>query len=356
MKNIAIINPSELSRAPYVKYFTDILDAEDKFVYDYILWYRNETEEFPFGYRATLSLKSPLTKIIEFYKYSRYAERIVRNGNYDKLIIHLVMPAVFMSDFLVKHYSKRYILDIRDYHPLLNFGLFRRKFKAALYHASEVIISSPGFKNWLPDDIEYTISHNIGDYVLSQPLTPVTTKDKLPINIVTVGQIRDYEQNRELIACLGNNPDYVMNYFGYSSVESRLRTYVKKNGISNVFFNGRYAKEQELSLYQGASLVNYYSPNIAISTTNLPNRLYYSLLAGIPIICTRGGLMAEYAERYNIGPSVTKGDDFSTVLKNYCHDFNPDIYTKGRDSLLEQIRNDNVEFKKVVVDFLHTKK
>ncbi len=66
--------------------------------------------------------------------------------------------------------------------------------------------------------------------------------------------------------------------------------------------------------------------------------------------------MAEYAERYNIGPSVTKGDDFSTVLKNYCHDFNPDIYTKGRDSLLEQIRNDNVEFKKVVVDFLHTKK
>lgn len=73
-------------------------------------------------------------------------------------------------------------------------------------HSAAIFVSSPGFIKCLPQGSNYRISHNFDIEAVRDALDK---KDVIPfqagqINVLTIGGIRDYSSNIEVVKSLAN--------------------------------------------------------------------------------------------------------------------------------------------------------
>ena len=339
---ILIVIACELCKAPYVKYYTDIFDA-DNIEYDIASWDCNVNNDASISYTPR-GTSSKLAKVLELMRFSRYVKKVARKNKYDLVLVHTIVPMVFLSDFLNREFRNRFILDIRDYSKILDFKCLKNRFLKVLSNASLVSISSDGFRKWLPTDINYCLSHNISQEVLNSHFVIPKYDGGYPIKISTLGLISYYNEDIQLIDSLGNNSKFELSYYGYGAVELELRKFVKDNNYNNVSFYGRYKKEDEKKLYNGASFISCYCPNTFMKSTVMSNRFYLALLSGIPLIATTGSIQSDILKEYNVGVSISADDNIELKLIEYYENFDKEQFQQGRIELIRLIKSQNIEF------------
>lgn len=347
---IALINPGNLENAPYIKYYTDIFDQFDDIEYAFISWNRSSDElkdydstNFMFDKSSPPTLHK-IKKLHHYVKYAKYVTKVLEKNSFDLVIVFTLQAALYLSRYLLKNYSKRYIFDIRDFSPIYPF--FRYRIKKILDHSLLTVISSIGFKDWLPKEYSYILCHNIRREFIIQAfnsdMQSVSFKGSNPISVLTIGQIRDYESNYKIISSLGDDVDFKLIFAGDGIASDALIESSK--GVKNVFFSGRYEKEYENSIVKESDMINVLLSNSIGSNTLMSNRFYLSIIHKKPMIVNSNSVQARYIYQYNLGVVVDSNQNIKDEIIRYRENFNENEYNLGRMKILHQIKSDIDKF------------
>ena len=339
---IGLLLPGNVYFCPYVKIYTRILE-NNNIPYDILYWDRDGIEEVAAHRFSRLSPQgaSAWKKLLDYYLYARFLKKKLKNENYDHLIIFGPQIAIFLYQYLRKLYNQKFIFDYRD---LSIEQRFKKRFKKVLKLSKLNVISSDGFKSCLPSEYSYVLSHNFDIDLLKQAMSEKILSDGLcRINdqflILTIGGIRNYEQNEAIINSFANNPDYQIHFIGKGIVSEQLKDYAESHNICNVYFEGFYEKNIEGEYIKKSSLMNIYWPRKLSHDTALSNRFYNSLIYCKPMITTADTIQGNYATQYHVGVAIAS-EDITNEVQHYINNFNPVEYKKGRDKLLKDFLKD----------------
>lgn len=349
---IALICPSNMLYMPYVDNYTKILDEIDV-DYSVINWDRFKIEkDSEFTYRD--SKIGHQRSFLDYFKYSRFVLNILKKNNYDKVVVFGIQLVFFLKSRLVKEYRNKYIIDIRDHNRIIKYFNIEK----TIEHSNFTVLSSPGYKEWLPESNKYVINHNTKVESLDE-LREVGSdiKNRDFININYIGSIRDYKINIDFINSLKNKKHIAMNFHGEGAINKDIENHVTNQTIGNVKLTGRYEKEQESEFYKISDFINILIPNDSInSRTLLPNRLYNAAIYGKPILAFDGTYLSEIVKKYNLGIVIESFDNIEREIIEYINNFNLDLYENGRRLFFESVIKENRSFFTNIINYISVSK
>jgi hypothetical protein len=346
---LALILASNLYMSPYVRYYTEILD-KCGVPYDIIAWNRFGVAEAgvqAFNLKSSLH-KSVLGKLIDYFRYRCFVKSKLTEGNYDKVVVFTIVNALMLFPFLKKRYKHRFIVDIRDYVAAAKYVPSR--LSAAIQNAALVVISSAGYKQWLPKDNAYLIRHNTQIFRTVESRVRIEGQSKY--KILTIGAIGYYDANRRLIESLADSPMFELEFVGSGYAEQSLKDFAASRGIKNVCFLGRYAKEDEPKYLRDAALISILIDDSINSITCMSNRFYLSLVYGIPMMVDSNTEQARWVEKYNLGVIIDKNQNIKQQIVQYLQMFDSQAFNAGRKACLQIVQRDIVEFESKFKTFL----
>lgn len=337
---LALISPSNKLYMPYLDNYLKILN-EMGINYDVINWDRLKIEnDNRFTYED--SKKGQHRNFLDYFRYSRFVIAVLKEYKYDKIIVFGLQLVFFLRRYLLKKYSNKYIIDIRDYNRIIKYF----NIKKIIDNSYLIVLSSPGYKNWLPKSMKYVINHNTLINSISEVIeVDETFIKKNKIKISYIGSIRDLKINLDFIEALKNSKRFVLVYNGEGIVNQDIVKYISKKEIKNVELTGRYDKENELELYKNSNIINTLIPNNSInSRTLLPNRLYNAIIQGKIVLVYKGTYLAKLVEQYNLGIILNSFDNVECNILNFLKYFDVNKYDTGRRKFLERVISDNFNF------------
>lgn len=355
MKSVLLICPAVPTDMPYLLSYIDCLESYN-IGYDviYISW-ENEKNTFPKNYYMydvswSFNFNSSVEKIYKYYKFSRVVIKKLSNGSYTHVITMGIACSIFLSNYLKRNFCGKYIYDIRDYSQVLRSSLFGYLNKELLCHSYMNVISSNGFKKWLPNNIEYILCHNTTLDKVANTKNEINIPER--ITILTIGQIRDLEANTYVIEQLSNNDNYEIVFAGKGKTQERLQKTVEDKGYNNVKFLGRYKKEDEDGIVERATFINVCMGHDMISDFLLSNRLYLAARLKKPLISFDGCYQADIINKYNLGLVVKRDDSLPVKLQEYINSFNADIFVDGCANFLTEVQDELRIYQNKVNSFL----
>lgn len=344
---IALICPSNMLYMPYVDNYTKIFD-EINADYSVINWDRFKIEkESEFTYRD--SKIGHQRDFLDYFKYSRFVLNILKKNNYEKVVVFGIQLVFFLKRHLIREYSNKYIIDIRDHNRIIKY----LNIEKAIDNSTFTVLSSPGYKEWLPKSSKYVINHNTrieSLYELRELDSDIKSKDVITVNYI--GSIRDYKVNIDFINSLKNKKHIALNFHGEGIINEDIENHVTNQIIGNVKLTGRYEKEQESVLYKSSDFINILIQNDSINNrTLLPNRLYNAAIYGKPILAFDGTYLSEIVKKYNLGLVVNSFDNIELDIMEYIHNLKLELYENGRNLFFESVIEENKEFRNKLEKF-----
>lgn len=349
---VALILPGSLWYAPYVRIYTRIFDA-NKIQYSIISWNR-EGDDKPEGiqYNVPCAQGHSSAGFSAYRGYIHFIKKTVREQGFDKIIVFGPQMTCLLSSFLLCHFRNRYMIDYRDLSIEQKPG-FKQLFAVMLKHSRVNVISSPGFKRCLPKRA-YFISHNLDVDAARKAIGLVDEKgfgDEGHIDVLTIGGIRDYSSNIEVVKALANKNDFHLRFVGKGSASDQIKSYCEDNAIQNVTFKGFYQKEEEVGYVNDATFMNIFYPRRITHDTALSNRFYNSLIYRKPMITKKDTIQGDYTEKYGLGVAVADCGNLAAELRQFMStDYA--AYANRCDQLLKDIIIDQEEFESAVMKFV----
>lgn len=338
--------------APHLKIYTNILDSCG-ISYDVISWDRSNNfnkNEFTFSHPSSYH-QSMLKSLYAYVKFAKFIKKNINKYKYDKLIVISPQVALFIPFFLKHNYKKKYIFDYRDL-SIEQKKPFKPLLKIVLSNSYANVISSPGFKRYLPKGFDYILSHNFDIKLVQDTLSKHINKyDESIIKVLTIGAIR-YDANYEVIDSLGNVEGVELSFVGKGGASTVFENYCKNKGFENILFKGFYKKEDEGNIIKEHTCINIFYPNWPSHVTALSNRFYNSLIFKRPMIVTKGGTQGFYAEKYGVGLVVENCENLGDVIKEYIRNLDFSEYEQRCNSLLKSFVDDYKIFHQEIQRFI----
>ncbi|MBD1262683.1 hypothetical protein HZY62_18955 [Maribacter polysiphoniae] len=355
---IALLFPNNTYTSPYLKYYTQLLEKEN-LEYDLIIWDRaGIKEEGCLAFSQKENRKSIYTRASGFFKYRNFIIQKINENEYDKIIVFSCQLGILLSRYITKKYKNNFLLDIRDYSKVLPF--FNNRFRKLVLNANTVCISSNGFKEWLPKNRDYLLSHNIDIKLIENRLKNVSNNktffnDQI-LNIDTIGQIKDYNSDKEVINQLKNDKRFHMTFIGFGPTLEALKQYINENKVSNVHFYGPYKKEEEKQLLAKTDFINILISRNKFNNGVTSNRLYLSALLNIPCIVNAQTIeQRKIIEKYKFGIIVDKYEELPNKLIEYKETFNNEVFIDNCLAFLNNVKKDYKIFENRLINFITEK-
>lgn len=348
---IGLITPANVWKCPFIRIYTAILD-DMGIEYDIISWNKDGCEKQKYQYEKRCDAGRGVLNLISYLQFGWYVKKMVRKNKYDKLIIFSPQLAIFIISLLLRDYKGKYIFDYRDL-SIEQKKYLKPIFRKVLQNSFANVISSPGFKRCLPQNFTYYLSHNFNVNCVKEALGKVSKKPSMEdkIKILTIGAIRDYSSNTEVIKSLGNNPNFSLSFVGKGEAAKAIEEFANENNIENIYFEGYYPKERESEYILDSTFINIYYPRIITHDTALSNRFYNSLIFRRPMIVTKDTTQGDLAESYNVGIAIKDCSNLESEIKEFMkQDYI--AYSQRCDSLLQDFLKDQNLFENIVREFL----
>lgn len=351
---LALILPSNIWFAPYVKIYENVLQ-ELNIEYDLISWNRDGQDK-PCGFQfeeEAYFIKSKLRKTCVFFRYIQFIKRTLRIEKYDKIIVFSPQISILLSSFLKRYYKKRYIIDYRDL-SVEQKPYLMPFFKRALKYCTSVFVSSPGFIKCLPIGFDYKVSHNFDINSVKQALNNecIVPFNAEELKVLTIGAIRDYTSNAEVLRNLSNKKGFTLSFVGKGGASIRLSDLAQELGSSNIFFKGYYKKEDEGEYINDSSMINIFYPHIITHSTALSNRFYNALIYKKPMIVTANSTQGDYVSKYGLGVVLTNCDNLSDEIQAFFKNTNEAEFNKNCNRLLNEFLIDYAIFENTIREFV----
>jgi glycosyltransferase involved in cell wall biosynthesis len=353
---IGILGFGEFTYLPFLRAYAAVLD-EEGVPYDILYWNREHLREgCPYRcrrlYRYTRfspGRRPVAAKLVDFLGYRRWAQRLLRENGYDRLIVLTTMPAVLLAGTLARRFPTGYIFDVRDY-AYEHFAPFLARERMVVRHAALCVTSSPGFRAWLPA-ADWRISHNVDGVALRRWLRsdqrPPASVFARPVRVLRfVGRLRSTTGTRAVVDQLGADPRYAVHFHGDSVLPWDPAAYARRRGAAAVRFHGRFRPDERAAFYEDCDLVlGFYDTPLPGERTLLSNKLYESAMALRPILVTPRTYLAEIVARYGLGLAVDlPRESLHDAVERYAASFNPAAFAAGCRGFLTDVLRDDEEF------------
>lgn len=357
MKDCIIVSMFSKTETPYANYYINELETAGKsydiIYFDRYLNQKKEKENELIFSKYCPTGGSKLHKLSSIVEYARYIKKYVNNKNYKSTIVLTTVPGIILNRVLRHSFKGRYILDIRDY-TYESIKLYSKIEESLIKNSYATVLSSQGFKHFLPEFSRYIITHNIStDYTSQKKKVKLSKEGKLSIGFV--GSIRYFEENKKLIQNFANDEKYILNYYGTTTNNCDLEGFVSENSIENVSFYGAFNNNDKPKIYDNICVINsIYGVKGLETTTAVPNRFYDAAIYGCPIIVSKGTYLQKLVEKYNLGFAVDiHTDDVKKMLNDYIQTFDEDTFERGCKDLLLEVGNDMSKYKRIVKSFIN---
>lgn len=353
MKKLLFILPALPDYEPYVyNYFK--MAEENAVSYDVVCWNRKgESVEFPSHYfiyqKPTNDAFSKVKKIMEIYGFYHFVKKTIRGKGYQSVFTFTIADSVFFAPFLTRKYKGRYVFDIRDYSPMIRSRFFYNKVKSLLRNSACNVISSEGFKAWLPTEYEYVVCHNIDTGKIRHLTVSYKTEpNQETLTVLTIGSLRDLTTNQDVIKALSEKKDIKLRFVGDGIAAPALKLYCKENNYSNIEFIGRYKKIEEYAYVKDSDLMNIMLSRGINSDSLMTNRFYLSVVNRKPMIVNDGCFQAEQARKYGLGLVVSDVKCMYEEIVSYWEHLDWKEYDANCSRFLDVVYEDMKVFKNII--------
>lgn len=349
------------SMTPYAQQYEDII-VKYGYDYDILFWDRfsngpleKNGNQFIFHRICTLG-GSKLKKIYPFYLFRKTLKEIIKNENYNKIIILNTMPGFLLHDILLSKYSNNYILDIRDY-TYEKYGFYLRIIHKLINNSSFTAISSRGFKKFLGESDKLVVNHNISNLEDACD-KPTLYEHKKPITIGFVGAVRYFDENVALIKSMQNFRNIRLSYVGRQLTDCHLDAYCKRNKYNHIKFLGEFKNQDKSRIYEDIDIINSLYGNKSMEVcAALPNRLYDALIFKKPILTTKGTYLSEVVLKYGIGLALSDSQtytpqEYQKSISEYIGYFNSQKFIKNTNDLLKKVKKEQRFFHQRIAEFV----
>ena len=349
---VGLIVPNNIWFCPYVSIYTKILD-ELSIGYELVSWNRAGVKEDGYQFEYQPTSRNRFSLLWAYYKFALFVKKKVIERGYDKLIVFTPQSGIFLARFLQRRFDGNYIFDYRDL-SIEQMPLFKRSFRKLLSHSYLNVISSPGFKKYLPKSFDYLLSHNFDINVVQESLNQLGCHElsTATINVLTIGGIRDYESNVLVEDALANHPNVNLFFVGRGPSAGALEEHAKCLKANNIFFKGYYPKEEEKSYIEKCTFLNIFYPRRPSHDSALSNRFYNSLIYRRPMIVTADTTQGGYVEKYGLGLAIDSCENLDVKMRSFINSFSMETYDNNCRQLLSSFLKDYETFREKFVSFL----
>ncbi len=362
-KDIVIIGFTNIYQMPYLNYYTEVLNNH-KIRYDLIFWNRfgldevdNKAIENHVFNRSMEDGDSLFKKIIGFYKYRSFILSVLRKNEYKKIVVLTTLPSLLIKSFLENHPKINYIVDIRDY-SYERFSIFKNIEEKIFKKAKWVAISSKGFKNFLPKIDNYVFSNNFKNE--KEEVREIfkndfynKNKDSERINIVYIGAISYFNENKRFLNVMGNDKRFFINYVGHGPASKLIEEYCKKNNITNVSFKGRYNPVEKVKFYKQNDIIfNLYGNDSLLTLYAISNKLYDSAIYYKPILVSPSTEMEKESINNGFGFTFNLEDfEMGNKLYKWFIELDRDKFIRDSDRYVDKSIEERKEFQNKILEF-----
>lgn len=338
---VALILPNNVEKAPFVYYYIDVLVA-NSIDFDLIFWNRSaEVHHYLFNVISydNATREKKYIKLSKYYFFSKFVIQTIKKNQYSKLILFSLQPPFWMFYFLLSKYRRSFIIDIRDYNFVIK--LFPLLYRLLFKFSSQVFISSKGFEAWLPAG-NYVLSHNVRKSLVLKNLVLSASEqnNKRLCNILTIGMIRGREINKAFIDIVAKSDRYTLTFSGFGETYDFLFNYVKEKCYSNIFFTGRYLKEEEDELVRKYDIINALTSDDKLNNCLVSNRFYLSILYRKPLVVSANTYQAYLVQKYELGIIVSSFEDLLFSLDDFRRNFNTSFFDEKCNSVIKKLLSD----------------
>lgn len=352
MKKICFVTMGNIYTVPYLSSYTKHINGN----YAVIYWDRegkNEAEGDNKYYRfyKKLSPKDRIRKITGFIQYKKFVKGILLKKKFDLVIFLQTWSALLMADVVEKHYSGRYIVDVRDYTYEKNALIYHRE-KKLMEKAAMCVISSAGYKEFLPPH-EYYIFHNVRELPAEKvTLLRERNKERKTLNISFVGYVNYQEQHKKLLLSLKNDYRFHMSFIGTRALE--LKDFCKENSINNVTLIDTFDPAETIDYYSDTDFVNnLYGNHTPTLDYALSNKLYFAAELHIPILTCADTYMSKVAGEHGFGLDVDVSDlSLGDKLWKYYTSIDWSQLSMGCKNFMETVRAEQKDSYEKLVDII----
>ncbi len=348
MKKVCIVFASAPRHMIMANIYFDYL-KQNGIPYDVIYMNKYDEDEntgAEVNYPVSYKKKNKLQKLFGFFKFGKEASSILKKNKYGFVIVWSEYTAAFICRVLKKEYKQRYCVNVRD----LNVGLrqvLNIPLNSAIKSSLFTTVSSEKYIPELTHNFDnYLFFHSYNQKVMDETLQSMANSEKKPenndkIRILYIGYIRFYDHLIKFIEQIKNDPRYELTVAGSGS--ESIKSYIEKNGITNVVVHGKFPKEQTGEFLADADVIfNLYGTEDLNLKYALSNKLYYAVALGLPILVYKNTYVAELAEKCGIAFAVDDCLDGSFADKFYdwytTRDFD-EIKLKCNEFLKDAIRS-----------------
>lgn len=361
---VLVIGPGKMKYMPYAHFYLDNMDWNEHEVH-VAYWNRDEKDEdlsqykglYLHEFRRFMVNDAPLkTKLRLFYSFRRFCIKLLKQQEFDFIIVLHSIPAVVLYDWLTKHFKGRYIFDYRDstYEPRVKF--FKKAVGNLIRCSYVTFTSSDGFREYFPMDCQDKVvtSHNLLEDSLLHRDYRKEGSEKIRIGFW--GFIRHVEMNKHLQDRIGNDPRFELHYYGREQIDAQmLKDYARNNAYNNVYFHGEYKPADRYEFVKQTDLIH----NIYLDANTLRamgNKYYDGIIFRIPQICFPGSQMSKMSNEAEVGVSLDPRDrDFCDKLYDYYQSIDRTKFYQHCDKELERVMEEYNEGRNLIFSIFKNK-
>jgi hypothetical protein len=330
---VLIIGFTKIKYMPYLQFYVDIYKKAN-FNIDIFYWNRDNSKDINLDpsielipFNMMMEDEIPLYKKI--YGFLQFRKRLkpILSKKYDRVVVLHTLPGLLVLDVLISKYKKKYILDYRDFTFENNF-LFKKLIHILCKNAFFTLISSPVYRKFLPKNIDLYDSFNL----VYKELSCYKISNKIDFNkkikIAYFGFIRDYDINLKIINLIRNEDRFVLNYYGREQKTAiKLKNYVKKESINNVFFNGPFQPQEKYIILNKTDIIHNFFENNKTMVSAISNRFYDSIFSHKVQLVNDGSYMGLILKKNGLGFVQKLNQNYFENLYNFLHStINKDLY------------------------------
>jgi hypothetical protein len=343
---VLVLGFTKISYMPYMHFYLEELRKNNCEIH-LIYWKRdkNPDSESPKGivthmYDRCQEDSVPLrNKIGSFLGYRKYVLQILKKHRFDMIVVLHSTPGVLLYDVLTKKYTKKYILDYRDF-TYENHAIYKKVIHKLVNNSSATFVSSDAYRKYLPLTDNLYTSHNIVINALNnREIRKSKSREVYPIRIQFWGFIRHKKINMTIIRKLANDSRFELHYHGREQNTGLfLRKYCEENQIKNIFFHGEYKPNNRYDFINNTDLVHNMYENDIKTTNAMGNKYYDGVNFYIPQLCNEGSFMGEQVERNKIGIALNlDSPDFADEIFEYYKSLDWSKFETSCDKTLNNI-------------------
>ena len=324
---IAILGATNIKHMSLISHYLDNIDLS-KHEVDIIYADKygiNEMIDNVGVYKFPVKIKpnyNKLMKLKPFYKFKIFAEKLIKEKEYDLIIVWGTYTGHLFKNFLTKNYKEKYILNVRDYFYENNRFVFKRM-KKLVDNSILTTLSSEGFLEFLPSSKKYQVIYSFNEGLFKNFKSSNNPNIDKPLRISFIGNNRFYEVHRKFMLSLKNDYRFLLQYFGTGS--NVLRSFALENNINNTKFIGGFPIEKTGDLLNETDILNnvYGNNDIALDTA-LSIRLYYAIYLKKPILTSENTYTSKKAKELELGLdiSVKQGEYFGDKIIEWYNNLN----------------------------------